>query len=103
MAPAPGLRADQPAHLWYRRPAPSRRRIMWFFPWLSSRKTGAQSIPALASRRRRPAKRSPTRKLTLETLEDRTVPAAVNWVGGLDFSWENAANWSNDSVPGSAD
>jgi len=37
-------------------------------------------------------------------LEDRLAPAIVSWDGGGgDFHWENAANWSNDALPGSAD
>src|SRR5947207_14737780 len=39
----------------------------------------------------------------LEVLEDRLAPAVVTWDGsGGDFRWENAFNWSDDALPGSA-
>src|SRR5437764_884468 len=41
--------------------------------------------------------RRPIRRLRLQNLEDRTVPAIVTWDGGGgDFNWNNAANWSGD-------
>src|SRR5260370_2039084 len=105
MAPAPGLRAHKPAPALYRRPAPSRRLDMWFFPWSPSRKAGAQGVPAAASRRQRPAKRPPIRRLTLEQLEDRTVPAVVNWVNAGGGDWDTPSNWldtttNTNHVPG---
>ncbi len=36
----------------------------------------------------------------LETLERRTLMAAVEWVGGLQGNWNEAANWSGGFVPG---
>src|SRR5262245_25933091 len=42
--------------------------------------------------------------LSVERLEDRTVPAAVFWDGGGDgINWGSAANWSNDVLPTAAD
>jgi hypothetical protein len=61
---------------------------MSFFPWPSSRKTGAQGVPAATSRRRRPTKRPPIRRLTIEQLEARTVPAVVNWVNASGGGWD---------------
>jgi hypothetical protein len=53
------------------------------------------------------AKYRPLRRqapLRLETLEDRTTPAAVFWDGGGDgVNWTNPLNWSNDALPGPAD
>src|SRR5262249_5917804 len=43
--------------------------------------------------------------LRVEALEDRTVPTAtITWDGGGDgFNWNNAANWSDDVLPGASD
>ncbi len=45
----------------------------------------------------------PRRSLNLEMLEDRTVPAMVNWIGGTNSDWDTSSNWSTGSVPGSID
>jgi IPT/TIG domain-containing protein len=57
-------------------------------------------------RMRRRARRTtdPVRRPLLETLEPRTLLSAVTWTGGAgDNNWDTPANWSTDSVPGSAD
>lgn len=42
--------------------------------------------------------------VSLESLEDRTVPAMINWDGGAgSFNWADAANWDTDQMPGSGD
>src|SRR4051794_38694794 len=51
---------------------------------------------------KRARKRRP-RRLSLETLECRVVPAAVNWIASGSGNWDAAANWSTGQVPGSAD
>ncbi|MEQ9408902.1 MAG: CARDB domain-containing protein, partial [Fuerstiella sp.] len=46
---------------------------------------------------------SPT-AASLETLEDRTLLAAVVWDGDAgDFQWTNPLNWDGDVLPGTAD
>ena len=48
--------------------------------------------------------RTPIRRAAVQPLEARRLLAAVSWDGGGDgSSWGDAANWSNDSVPTSAD
>jgi hypothetical protein len=45
------------------------------------------------------------RRLTLEALEDRTLPAVTIWTGAntlVDDNWTDPANWSN-GVPGPSD
>ena len=40
----------------------------------------------------------------IEWMEPRTLLSAVTWTGGAgDNNWDTPANWSTDSVPGSAD
>ncbi len=50
----------------------------------------------------RKTKKSPARKLGLESLEDRSLPSTVSWTGGSG-NWDTAANWSGDKVPGTGD
>jgi len=55
-------------------------------------------------RRRARRTTNPVRRPLLETLEPRTLLSAVTWTGGAgDNNWDTPANWSTDSVPGSAD
>jgi hypothetical protein len=66
---------------------------------------------ALAPRRqRRPRVRKAGAKPSrprLETLEDRTVPSTVTWVGGTTGDWDTAANWQDSNgvhrLPGARD
>ncbi len=44
----------------------------------------------------------PLPRMKLEHLEDRSVPAAVSWVGG-DGDWGVTSHWSTGAVPGAAD
>src|SRR5262249_33447740 len=65
-------------------------------------------FPALkrlfAVRRRRPVhKANVGRRLSLEVLEDRTVPDAVSWISHTSGLWAMSANWSTGQVPGAAD
>jgi hypothetical protein len=71
-------------------------------------RTSHSSLPTASSKsnaRRRPARA----RLTLETLEDRTVPATFAWNGSVSGDWFTAANWSDlsnssvQAVPGAAD
>ncbi|MFZ4573667.1 MAG: hypothetical protein ACOYN0_04675, partial [Phycisphaerales bacterium] len=42
--------------------------------------------------------------VVIEQLESRQLMAAVSWDGGASSAnWHDAANWSNDVVPGAAD
>jgi hypothetical protein len=44
------------------------------------------------------------RRLHAEQLEEIVVPATVTWDGGAGtFKWSDAANWSGDTLPGTAD
>ena len=63
----------------------------WLQCWFPSR---------LRSRR---SSRSLLRRLFLEPLEDRWVPAPVTWVSTTGGDWDTAANWSNNVVPTAAD
>jgi hypothetical protein len=48
--------------------------------------------------------RSSDTSARLESLEDRTLLAAVAWDGGAgDLQWNNPLNWDGDVLPGSAD
>lgn len=49
--------------------------------------------------RRRVALPSPDRLLRLEPLEDRLAPATHIWIGAVDGSWSNNANWADNSSP----
>src|SRR5690242_15946900 len=42
---------------------------------------------------------SPYRLLRLERLEDRLAPATHIWIGAVDGSWSNNANWADNSSP----
>src|SRR5688500_3332590 len=42
-------------------------------------------------------------RAALESLEPRTLMAAVEWVGGSQGNWNDAANWSGGAVPGADD
>ncbi len=58
-----------------------------------------------SSSRRASGVRRPIRQpipVGLERLEDRTVPSTVNWIAGSG-NWDNPANWSTGSIPGSGD
>ncbi len=41
--------------------------------------------------------------LGLERLESRTVLSTINWINPLGGDWDNASNWSSNSVPGAGD
>jgi hypothetical protein len=51
----------------------------------------------------RPAVRPALRRLAVETLEDRTVPASINWTGAVSSDWATAGNWDANAVPGASD
>ena len=54
--------------------------------------------------RRRPHVRLSGRWRRLEQLEDRAVPAVINWTGAAhDLNWLTAANWSGGVLPGPND
>jgi hypothetical protein len=42
-------------------------------------------------------------RLSIETLEDRVVPAKVNWINLAGGDWDVPGNWSTDSLPQSGD
>lgn len=63
--------------------------------WLHHLSATCSSALSSQPRKRGAAKRRP---LHLEMLEDRSVPAIVNWTGAVDGNWNNAANWYNTSV-----
>jgi len=45
-----------------------------------------------------------SRRLAVESLEDRRVLAAVSWDGGGDgINWSDGLNWSTNALPGSGD
>src|SRR5438445_7263480 len=52
---------------------------------------------------RRPIRNAPPRRLRLEALEDRTVPATITWVNPAGGDWGTPSNWSGGTVPGAAD
>jgi hypothetical protein len=74
-----------------------------FLNWIRRRTRTSQNLAApLSPARRRPA-------LTLERLEDRTVPTTFNWTGATSNDWATGANWTdvndptNHVAPGAAD
>jgi hypothetical protein len=73
---------------------------MTFPRWLRSLQALRPDNPTRDRRQPRPA--APRRKLALEILEDRVVPAAVTWIAG-NGDWDVATNWSTGTVPGAAD
>src|SRR5690349_1107969 len=49
-----------------------------------------------SSTRKRPA----FSHVNFETLEDRSVPATLDWTGGgANPNWSNPANWSQNQIP----
>ena len=55
-------------------------------------------------RRSRPIRRRPSRfQLYLEQLEQRTVPATINWMNSAGGNWDLGTNWNGGNVPGSGD
>ncbi len=58
----------------------------------------------LFPQRNRNPKRATSCRPRVEWMEPRALLSAVAWTGGAgDNNWDTAANWSTDSVPGSAD
>src|SRR4051794_16788380 len=50
------------------------------------------------------ANRNGSRRLLVETLEERSTPAVFTWTGASDHDWFNAGNWSpNWGVPSTND
>src|SRR5262245_59460934 len=72
------------------------RAPMRFPSWL--RPLAARLNPA----RKRQTRSRPACRPRVERLEDRCVPALVNWVGGSG-DWGDAANWSTGARPGPTD
>src|SRR5262245_40545284 len=70
---------------------------MAFASWLRSRKSRSPLAPARSCATRR----APL-PLSLERLEDRTVPSAATWIAG-NGDWDVASNWSTGAVPGAGD
>ena len=59
---------------------------------------------ATLPQRNRNPKRARSCRPRVEWMEPRTLLSAVTWTGGAgDNNWDTPANWSTDSVPGSAD
>jgi hypothetical protein len=77
--------------------------------WLALFRKLHPPLPSPRSRRqRRRAKKIPAARPRLETLEERSVPSTVTWVGGSgtgsqQTDWNFAANWSTGRLPGSGD
>jgi hypothetical protein len=48
------------------------------------------------------ARKTPSlrRRLTLEHLEARAVPAIFVWTGNVNTDWNNGANWAGGITPG---
>jgi hypothetical protein len=66
--------------------------------------TGRSLLRWLNTSKRMPMRHSGKRPLSLECLEDRTMPTAISWTGlGGDASWLTATNWSSHTVPTSSD
>src|SRR5262245_37825962 len=91
----------------YRRPTPCvEHHTMAFTSWLRSSKTTSRSRRQTrrGSHCDGARKRPPRVPLLLERLEDRTVPATVNWDGGGgDTDWNNRFNWDTNTLPGAGD
>jgi hypothetical protein len=70
--------------------------------WLSGLKSSTSNRQI--SHQRRKVYSIPERNIALEQLESRTMLAAVMWDGeGGDFDWNNAQNWTEDTLPGTDD
>lgn len=54
-------------------------------------------------RRPKSTRRATRRRLSIEQLEDRTLPATVTWINPGSGNWDTGSNWSTGSVPGSGD
>src|SRR5579862_2841459 len=57
----------------------------------------------LRSNKSRSPRRLARQQMTLEILEDRSVPSAVSWINPNGGDWDTASNWSTGFVPGAAD
>src|SRR5437867_2601011 len=74
---------------------------MGFFQSLLGKRRKRKSKRPALSRFRRLFRGLPLR---LEHLEDRTLLSTVSWDGGAGtLRWDDAQNWSTDSLPGSSD
>ena len=63
----------------------------------------AEQLRNIFSRRKAVGPVARTRRLHIETLEARVVPATVVWQGNADHRWETAANWVGGVAPTAAD
>jgi RHS repeat-associated protein/uncharacterized repeat protein (TIGR01451 family) len=69
----------------------------WFRDWSFRKRVSTHK------RRRKAERKSLFRKLELESLEGRILPATVNWINPNGGNWDTAANWSTGSLPGVGD
>src|SRR5437762_6321792 len=75
------------------------------FSWLNSLVHLVDRKSRGSKRQRAPRQASPRRRrLQVEFLEARTLPAPINWTGAVDHSlWTVANNWDLHRVPASGD
>src|SRR5262245_41339327 len=65
--------------------------------WLDGLLHRISEAPKRSGRKRRPF--SP---VTIDVLEDRTTPVALDWTGAVSTKWNNPGNWSQNQVPSAA-
>ena len=68
--------------------------LNWLFR--SSATNGGRPAPGRVLDRRH-------KRHTFEPLEERRMLTAVSWIGGATGYWDQAANWSTHTLPGSGD
>jgi RHS repeat-associated protein len=76
--------------------------VMSYASWFKSLTAVSKRNRAVIKRRQRPGRRRAVRLLWIETLEDRLMPAILNWVGGSG-DWGDPTHWDAGHIPSTGD